>query len=486
MEIEVVAFISDGRPDLVDGCLSAYVKNFVSYGYRPLIVLADSSNDAESRNTGRRALFKIHREYGLDTRHISNRECDAYLKRVDGSPAFDYAVNGDWRIGWREESLFNRALVACAGRAAMFIDINTLPDMMSAPGASPCLSAIPALNKDRFDPYAYELGALDVFKSEIEAEAFPRLHKVNILSLAERHLGKGFGACSSEHGIETRGRADGIIGVVQMGIWGDAGLPYSTSRLLSSVSPLSSWGGDEADYLARRDSRYTRRVASDWSVRAEQAVSRDCFALSPAALSVPFLPTGLSSSGLSVSGLLRALLSQSLCVEAPFAVRKIGEPGQTFSSDSFIRGAERMSLHDLLFVMVTMGSEGGSLRSVGSFLRIASEYTPDALASLLRIAARSWARKMRDRAQSAKNRYTGSSATAVSDLQSLIDTYTQMLDNDDYPMPYEIRSGEYSFESDRILRRQLLRYGELLIEWQGITNEAVELRGQGIEIGARP
>jgi len=488
VEIEVVAFISDGRPERVNGCLSAYAKNFAGYGRKPLIVLADSSADPVSRNLGREALFNIHREHGFEVRHISNREVDSFLRHVDDSlsSCIGYAVNGDWRIGLQEEAVYNRALIACAGRPAMFVNIETMPDLSSAPGANPCLAAKPPVRSDLFDPYGYEVGSSSVFADEATAEKMPRLHRADILSLMDDHLGKSFESCAEGHD-HSLGKADGTVHVTQMGLWGDARLPYSTGRYLTSVGAMNKWAGDEDSYLSHRGSRYGQRVAGDWVATRSPTLGRDLFALSPLSIQAPFLPTGESSSRCSLPGLMNSLFGRkALAVEVPFAVRRKTGDEQTFSPDSHIRGAERMSFHDLVLVLSTIASEGGDVRSVGAFLRDAADYTGDALSVLLRTAGRSWARQMRGRVEAARNRYTGTSATAASDLQALIDTYTQMLDSDDYSMPYEIRSGTYSFESDRILRRQLRQYGELLINWRSIINNTMVLRGQGIEIGTKP
>ena len=485
MEIEVVVFVVHGQSSSLSDCMDAYADNFAGYGHRPEVCVVDSTSDPSERNASRESLARVHRRHGLNVRFSSEREVEKFLSH-GGPESLRYAMTGDWRIGFGREAVLNRGLLIAHGRPALFIDADMRCAMAGSPGSSPCLRSRSGVKAYRYDPYQYEVATGCIFADEAELDrTVPAFRKIDVLKVMGQYLGRDVGSCASEH-RHSSGRSSGTVRLSKMGIWGDVGVPYASQYALSESFAAADIAMSNDRYASLVSSRTVRCVSADWVIGPTPILDRSFFAASNSSLLMPFLPTGGSSSGASIPGLLEsACAPESLTMEIPWAMRRVGG-AQAFASGSAVDGASRMSLHDLMFVLVEMLAESGDISGIGAGLvRFAGLPDQDFLV-LLRNASRVWARRMCFRVERKLNRYTGASDQFVSDMQGLIDTYRQMLENEAYRIPYEIRTGAYSFESDRIIRRQLDQYGSLLSSWGAIAEHVASLRARGIGVGVKP
>jgi len=119
MSVDVVVFVVHGQSSCLDDCMFPYVDSFILNGYRPEILVLDSTGAPAERNAAKESLSRLCRKYKLDGSYASAREHERYLRKVD-LPALAYAV-GSPRVG----GLINMGLLATAGKSALFINADT-------------------------------------------------------------------------------------------------------------------------------------------------------------------------------------------------------------------------------------------------------------------------------------------------------------------------------------------------------------------------
>lgn len=470
MEIEVVVFVVHGQSLTLSDCMDPFVDNFCIHGWRPEILVVDSASGPVQRNVLKGYLSSVHRRYGLDVWYSSERETDAFLDRAN-SEHLRYALKGDPSTGVRVEAVLNRGLLAVAGRSALFIDACTDFAIAGAPGGSNSLRVKPRVRTGRFDPYRYESRTVEVFKNEAELEGkTPVLRTFDTLGFMGEHLGKSFGEVARGFD-EVLGSAKGTVHISTLGIWGDPNVTRSTYYALTEGMLADDLAPDSETYAQLARSRFTKSIAKNWFVSRGGALSRGMFAVGPDWSSAPFFPAGQSSTGQTLPGLLASLCSpDELMIEAPLGVRRVT---QVLALGSMDWGAERMSLHDLLFVLIEMCSGSGGLSMIGGGLEAAASLGDSEFDLLMRNSSRIWARQMGGRVSKKLTAYAGSSSDFRADMERVLQVYSGIAE-----------SGDSQFKGSMV-RRQLAQYGGLLSSWDETVDLVASLRKSGVEIGIR-
>lgn len=490
--IGTVALVTHERPAALERALSSYIDNCERHGRAVDFVVMDDSRSSEGRAAYRELLASVVQARGVRVSYAGVDEKAAFVEALvaRGLPPavvrFALAPRRASTAGANRNAL----LLHANGDALFSADDDTLCQVAAPPEPGDGLAVAAGVNPADhwfFADRASALGAVSFVDRDVLGGHEALLGR-GVKDLLAGPSGAGDPAVRAR--LAARG---GRVLATFNGLVGDSGWGAPFGSWIAPMGYLAMRGASlrrlvawEASYRAAVTSREVVRVVDRLTV-ADAAFSMMGFAgLDNRGLLPPFCPIGRGED--NVFGALLAAAAPDACVghlpwalvHAPVESRRFwaGEMARTASSTDLgrilielIRSVDLAP--DLPSIAARTSALGAALVDLGSRPRAELEAVVRARLAESNRALCAWLEGSLDAAG-------GGPAWWASDVRRYVSEVSGAAARDDYPVALDLADGGSLEEARARTRNIVRRFGELLVYWPALVDEARTLRARGI------
>jgi hypothetical protein len=491
--IDAITWITRDRPALLRRSLESAIANLRRYGRRAELRVYDDSAAVEARRDTRAMLAEMSRREGFAVFYAGaeeKREFAAALQaRAGGVSAetIEFALFDPLGIGYTPGANTNAELLDTCGKLLLHADDDTVFRFAASPGARAGLRFY-----SEVDPTERRF-----FASTEERERTANLRDVDILAAHEALLGRSVAGCLRLHDgcadcDETASEflpvlESGWIAATMGGVCGDSGLGSPLSVLwLQGASRQEAMASEESYRLSRRSREIMRGAPQATISQGAFLMYMNC-GLDNRLFLPPFLPVLRNADGL-FGQVLRAGLPRCFIAHLPEAVLHLPGENRSVTEEPSVQPR----LTDLLLLLVRSlapapwtADPERAMHLLGSGLAEAGGLEPMGFQEILRGL---WAEEMSRHAAALEqllHHHRGELKDWAADAEDWLEKTHRFVTGAEPLMPADLAALEPEAGALILSRRVARGYGELLLAWPALREQAIRLASAGRAI-ARP
>ncbi len=488
-----VVFTAD-HPECLGRGLGSFVECFERHGRDCDLFVLDDSADEDVEAANRAVATDVSRGYSGKIFHLGRREKNRLVDRLTqtGLPRhlLSFAVYGVPELSYTCGANRNAAFLLLAGRPFSSVDDDVVCRLSPVPGSEERgigLSADP--DPTRLTFFADRASALDVAES---TEADP-------LKLHEQILGQSLRECLHRLGRPVDARLDhaddaflraldrdvGHVRVTSLGVKGDSGMGHSCYALFQRGESRANLVRSETDFQTLAGTRAVQRSVGETTLSSRPHLMTLATAFDNRVLLPAFLPVMRNADGLFAM-VLRAVDSGAYIGHLPWMIGHDPLEARAFDPDDASRRAAAIHTADVMALCIesfsgppVTGDSRARYAALGNHLRWQGSAGSEEFWSYIQ---HRWARHLGDRIsllEQTLSMYDSRPAFWAEALETHIEVLEQAATKTDDLCPGDLRPSRSPREAIDLVRQLVARYGELLVCWPDIVEQARLLRDTG-------